>query len=110
MSTFHKDHRDVLIAPVAGIVAPPVEWARWDQAPDEHRRRFADFANFAHPINLSGQPGISLPLAWSEAGLPIGVQLVGRPLEEAVILKLAAQFEHASPWLDRMRSIASILG
>jgi Asp-tRNA(Asn)/Glu-tRNA(Gln) amidotransferase A subunit family amidase len=101
---------DVLIAPVAGIVAPPVEWAPWDQTPEEHRRRFADYANFAHPFNLSGQPAISLPLAWSEAGLPIGVQLVGRPLEEAAILKLGAQLEQASPWLERMASVEAVLG
>jgi amidase len=100
---------DVLIAPVAGILAPPVEWAPWDQTPEEHHQRFADFANFAHPINLSGQPAVSLPLAWSEAGLPIGVQLIGRPLEEAIILKLGAQFEEASPWLEKMASVSSIL-
>jgi amidase len=100
---------DVLITPVAGIVAPPVEWAWWDQTPEEHRRRFAEYANFAHPINLSGQPALSLPLAWTEAGLPIGVQLVGRPLEEALILRLSAQFEQASPWLEQMRSIPPIL-
>lgn len=100
---------DVLIAPVAGIVAPPVDWAPWDQTPEEHRQRFSDFANFAHPINLSGQPAISLPLAWSEAGLPIGVQLIGRPLEEATLLKLGAQFEQASHWLDKMASVSEIL-
>jgi amidase len=99
---------DVLITPVAGIVAPPAEWAWWDQTPEEHRRRFAEYANFAHPINLSGQPAVSLPLAWSAAGLPIGVQLIGRPLEEALILRLAAQFEQASPWLERMRAIPPI--
>jgi amidase len=100
---------DVLIVPVAGIVAPPVDWAPWDQSASEHHRRFADFANFAMPFNLTGQPAMSLPLAWSEGGLPIGVQLVGRPLDEAVILNLAAQFEQASPWLERMRSVSSIL-
>ncbi len=99
---------DVLITPVAGIVAPPVNWAWWDQTPDEHRRRFADYANFAHPINLSGQPAISLPLARNTARLPIGVQLVGRPLEEALILRFAAQLEQASPWLERMRALPPI--
>jgi amidase len=100
---------DVLITPVAGIVAPPVEWAPWDQTPEEHHRRFANYANFAHPFNLSGQPAISLPLEWTEAGLPIGVQLVGRPLEDATILSLGMQFEEASPWLDKMASVSSVL-
>jgi amidase len=100
---------DVLITPVAGIVAPPVEWAPWDQDTPAHRRRFGDFANFAIAFNLSGQPAITLPLAWTAAGLPIGVQLVGRPLEEALLLKLAAQFQAASPWLDRMAAVSARL-
>lgn len=100
---------DVLITPVAGIVAPPAEWAWWDQTPEDHRRRFAEYANFAHPINLSGQPAISLPLVWSDAGLPIGVHLIGAPLAEATILRLGAQLEEAEPWLEKMASVSSIL-
>jgi amidase len=93
---------DILLVPTVGIVAPPVEWAPWDQTPEEHSARFRNFSNVTQAFNTSGQPAISLPLAWSQAGMPIGVQLVGRPLEDGLVLRLAAQFEQASPWLDRI--------
>jgi len=51
--------------------------------------------------NGTGQPAISLPLHWSEAGLPIGVQLAGRFGDEGLLLCLAAQLEAERPWFDR---------
>ena len=56
---------------------------------------------FTYPFNISGQPAISLPLGWSPEGLPIGVQIVGRPYGEALIISLAAQIERAAPWANR---------
>jgi amidase len=53
---------------------------------------------FTYPFNISGQPAISLPLGWTDDGLPIGVQLVGQPYGEASIIVLAAQVERAAPW------------
>jgi Asp-tRNA(Asn)/Glu-tRNA(Gln) amidotransferase A subunit family amidase len=47
---------------------------------------------------VTGQPAISLPLAWSKSSLPIGVQFVGRFGEEHLLLQLAAQIERAEPW------------
>ena len=95
------DRFDVLLTPTAGIVAPSVEWAPWDQTPAEHLATFMTFPNFAQPFNLSGQPAFSLPLAWSNAGLPIGMQLAGRPFGEATLVRLAAQLEASRPWADR---------
>ena len=56
---------------------------------------------FTCPFNISGQPAISLPLGWSDDGLPIGVQLVGQPYGEARLIALAAQIERAQPWQSR---------
>jgi amidase len=95
--TFWEDY-DVLVSPTSGIVPPLVEWAPWDQTPDDHMATFASFPSFAQPFNLSGQPALSLPLGWSETGLPIGVQLAGRRLSEVMLLQLAAQLESAAPW------------
>jgi amidase len=56
---------------------------------------------FTYPFNITGQPAISLPLGRSSDGLPIGVQLVGRPYGESLIIELAAQLERAAPWQSR---------
>lgn len=57
------------------------------------------------PFNMSGQPGISLPLHQTPAGLPIGVQLVGRPWAEAQLIQVASQVEAAAPWHGRVAPI-----
>jgi amidase len=99
------DDVDVLVTPTCGIPAPSVSFATWDQTPEEHIATFMSFPNFAQPFNLSGQPALSLPLASHSSGLPIGVQLVGRHLEEPTLLALAAQLEAARPWGDRRPSL-----
>ena len=91
---------DLLVTPTAGNVAPPVSWAPWDQDPDAHMATFMDFPNFAQPFNLSGQPALSLPLVWSDSGLPIGVHLAGRRLDDALLLRVARQLETAMPWSE----------
>jgi amidase len=64
------------------------------------------FTPFTPVFNASGQPGISLPLYQGEDGLPLGVQLVGRPAGEGALLALASQMEAASPWADRRAPIS----
>jgi amidase len=58
-------------------------------------------ACFTAPFNVSGQPAVSLPLGRNEGGLPLGVQLVGGPWQEAVLIRVASQLEQAAPWSDR---------
>jgi amidase len=59
------------------------------------------FTPFTPLFNTTGQPGISLPLFEGDDGLPLGVQIVGRPAGEAALLALAAQLEAAHPWAQR---------
>ena len=100
------DRHDILVSPTAGMLPPSVDWAPWNQDPSEHMATFATFPNFAQPFNISGQPAISLPLSWSAEGLPIGVQIAGRWLEESMLLGLASQLEIAHPWSDRRPPMA----
>jgi amidase len=93
------DSHDVLITPTLPRTVPPLNTLGADlsTAADE----YMDFVTFTFPYNCTGQPAISLPLGTDSAGLPIGVQLVGPPRGEAVILGLAAQLEQARPWTRR---------
>jgi amidase len=59
------------------------------------------FTPFTPVFNASGQPAISVPLFHGEDGLPLGVQLVGRPAGEGELLALARQLEVARPWAER---------
>jgi aspartyl-tRNA(Asn)/glutamyl-tRNA(Gln) amidotransferase subunit A len=56
---------------------------------------------FTIPVNLAGLPGISVPAGFTMAGLPIGLQLIGRAFDEATLLRVAAAYERATPWHAR---------
>jgi amidase len=94
------DH-DVLVVPTSP--EPPLRLG--ELAPDnldaEVGTRMGRLVSFCSPFDVTGQPGISLPLHWNDEGLPIGVQLVGGYGREDVLLRLAAQLEEARPWSDR---------
>ena len=93
------DTHDVLVTPTLPRTVPPLNTlgAQLESAGDE----YMDFVSFTYPYNCTGQPAISLPLGVDSRGLPIGVQLVGPPRGEALILGLAAQLEQARPWSGR---------
>jgi amidase len=56
--------------------------------------------------NVTGQPAVSVPLVQSPDGLPIGVQLIGPPAGEELLISLTAQLEQARPWSDRRPALA----
>ena len=60
-----------------------------------------DFMPYTPLFNATGQPAMSVPLYWNEAGLPIGMHFVGRFGDEATLFRLAGQLERAQPWFDR---------
>lgn len=64
-------------------------------------RHIFDFGSFTLPWNVTGQPAISLPLFWSPAELPVGIQLVGRFGDDSNLLAVAAELEQARPWRDK---------
>ncbi len=95
------DHYDCLVTPA--VATPPTPIGRFD-SPEEPLNEFfmaGTFAPFTAMWNSTGQPAMSVPLVWDELGLPVGVQVVGRPGAEATLFRLAAQLEEARPWRDR---------
>ena len=58
-------------------------------------------------FNMSGQPAMSVPLAWSKAGLPLGMMFAARLGDEATLFRLAAQLEQSRPWKDKMPPVCA---
>ena len=56
---------------------------------------------FTYPFNLTGNPAASIPCGWTDDGLPIGLQIVGRRFADALVLQASAAFEQARPWADK---------
>jgi amidase len=93
---------DLLLTPTLG--EPPVAHGTFDSTPEEPLGGFfraAAFVPFTAQFNVSGQPGINVPLHWNADGLPIGIQLVAGFGREDLLLRVAAQLETAQPWIDR---------
>src|SRR5438270_4831149 len=94
---------DILVTPT--IAEPPPELGEFDSPPDNPLQglfRAAGLVPFTPPFNITGQPAVSVPLSWNDAGLPIGVQLVSAFGREDMLLRVAAQLEQAQPWADRV--------
>ena len=89
---------DLLLSPVINGTPPPIGWL---SDPAQGIARLQHLLQYTSQFNITGQPAISLPLHWSEAGLPVGVQLVAAYAREDVLLRVAAQVEQARPWADR---------
>ena len=94
---------DVLLLSTLGSPAIPVGYLY------EDLRRFSErlfaFMPNTQAFNNTGQPAMTVPLAWSKGNLPIGLQFVGRMGDEATLFRLAGQLEVAKPWFDRVAPI-----
>ncbi|HEX6492619.1 MAG TPA: amidase [Candidatus Dormibacteraeota bacterium] len=94
---------DVLLTP--SLAEPPLPlgtiFEGVDADPLSPVTRAAVFTPFTPLVNVTGQPAASLPLAWHD-GLPVGVQAIGRPADEATLFRLSAQLEQARPWAGRL--------
>ena len=65
------------------------------------------FLDLTLPFNLTGQPALSVPCGFTRAGLPIGLQLVGRPFDEATLFRAGAAYEAATDWHSRKPPIVA---
>jgi Asp-tRNA(Asn)/Glu-tRNA(Gln) amidotransferase A subunit family amidase len=93
----------ILLSPVSSAPAFPHGQGNWrprpGQSPIEEMSGYRETMRHAQWLNLAGLPGLSVPISISSQGLPIGVQLVGRPLEEELLLAIAESLELSrGPW------------
>jgi amidase len=98
---------DGLLTPMLAVA--PLPLGTLDTAAPDPMSTFTrsgSFTPFTPVLNATGQPAISLPLYERPEGLPLAVQIVGRPIGEGALLALAAQLEEAQPWAQRRAPMA----
>ena len=91
---------DLLLTPTAAVL--PFEHGL--QGPPVIDGREVDgfyWMSFTFPFNLTGQPAASVPAGFTRDGLPVGLQIVGRRLDDGLVLRASAAYEAAAPWHDR---------
>jgi aspartyl-tRNA(Asn)/glutamyl-tRNA(Gln) amidotransferase subunit A len=95
------EHADIVAMPTLSRSAVPIDQDFFgpieiDNQLVENIR--ASWYPYTMPFNLTGNPAISLPCGFDAAGMPLAIQLVARPGEDAALLRVAAAFEQARPW------------
>ncbi|HYK26524.1 MAG TPA: amidase [Streptosporangiaceae bacterium] len=91
---------DLLVTPTVGAPPPELGWFTAG-GPENEGVRVVSFIPYTAQFNVTGQPAITLPLHWTPAGLPVGVQLVAPFGREDLLIRVAAQLEQAAPWAAR---------
>ncbi|MET0951872.1 MAG: amidase [Aeromicrobium sp.] len=92
---------DAFLTPTLALPPQPVGWFNESGDPVEDHHRELLFTPYTALYNMSGQPAASLPLHWTDAGLPVGVMLAAHPGRDGLLVSLCAQVEAAAPWHDR---------
>ena len=103
------DGWDLLLTPTLGDLPVPVgTFANDRENPLRPFGRSAGFVPFTPMFNGSYQPAISVPVCWTDAGLPIGIQIIAPVHQEMACLRLGAAYEAAAPdWIQRLPPLLS---
>ena len=99
MARFMADY-DLLLTPTLAV--PPFEVGI--QGPEEIDGRAVEpvyWISFTFPLNFTGQPAATVPAGFTDDGLPVGLQIIGRHLDDPTVLRASAAFEAAAPWAHR---------
>jgi aspartyl-tRNA(Asn)/glutamyl-tRNA(Gln) amidotransferase subunit A len=92
---------DAMIAPVSPVPAPTIAESDVGNSPDAEAV-IQRLTRFTRPINYLGLPALSIPTGFTRTGLPVGIQLVGRSFDEAMLLRIGAAFQRATDFHDRV--------
>ena len=91
---------DALVTPTVPVAAPRVGQTTVEVGPERVETMWA-LSRLTRPTNLTGFPALSVPCGFTQGGLPIGLQLTGRPFAEATILQIAHAYEQETTWHQR---------
>jgi len=92
---------DLLLTPTLAVPPFAIEEGMGPRVIDGKEVSILGWMAFTFPFNLTGQPAASVPCGWTREGLPVGLQIVGRRLDDVTVLQAAAAFEEASPWAQK---------
>jgi aspartyl-tRNA(Asn)/glutamyl-tRNA(Gln) amidotransferase subunit A len=95
---------DVLVTPATPLVAPPIgqDIVRYG---GKEESIFMAMIRCTAPFNCTGNPAMSLPCGFTSAGLPVGLQIVGRHFDEATVLRVGHAYEQATPWHKKLPAL-----
>lgn len=99
------DDVDVVLSPTLAQLPVAIGWVLEPEDPWEQFRRGGEWTAFTQIANVTGQPAASVPFGVVD-GLPVGVQLIGRPAGEATLFRLAGQLEEAYPWAELLPGVS----
>ncbi len=99
------DDWDLLLTPAVSVAAFPADLLRPPHWP-QHDWDWTVWAEFSYPFNFTGDPAASAPCGFTEDGLPVGLQVVGKRFADLTVLRAAAAFEAVRPWADSRPPIA----
>lgn len=104
--TFYKIHKeyDIIITPTTPT---PAFQAGSSQYPKVKGKQLStvSWMSFTYPFNLTGLPAANVPCGWTNDGLPVGMQIIGKRYDEKTVLQVAHAYEKVAPWQDRKPSL-----
>jgi len=95
---------DLLLTPTLAVPPFPID-IQGPEKIDGHMVANTQWLAFTFPLNMTGQPAASIPAGFTPDGLPVGLQIIGRHLDDALVLKASAAFESARPWKDHYQKL-----
>ena len=101
------EKRDLLILPTVAVPPFPVEKPYPTAINGKTLENYTQWFFLTYGITVTGLPAISLPCGFTQSGLPVGLQIVGRRRQEAAVLRAAAAFEAAAPWAQYMPPVVA---
>jgi len=94
--------RDLLILPTVAVPPFPVQLPYPTEINGKPLDNYTQWFFLTYGITVTGLPAISVPCGFTQGGLPVGLQIVGRRHQETMVLRAAAAFEAAAPWADKI--------
>jgi amidase len=101
--------RDLLVLPTVAVPPFPVEQPYPTEINGQPLDHYTQWFSLTYGITVTGLPAISVPCGFTRAGLPVGLQIVGRRRQDAAVLRAAAAFEAAAPWAGHVPPVVSAL-